>query len=121
MKEYTSKEPVFSESIQVVETTDPAHADNVNAAPKQLLQNDLVLHDKIKKKGRVLIGSSGTPLEKNDTLFVIDEDDNQEFKGASFTNVVHEDGKAFVQNTGIISGDLTVSDQYQDAVFLAKI
>lgn len=41
MKEYTSTEPVFSDSIQVVETTDPAHADNINAATKQLLQNTL--------------------------------------------------------------------------------
>lgn len=41
MKEYTSNEPVFSAAIQVVETTDPAHADNINAAPKQLLQNTI--------------------------------------------------------------------------------
>lgn len=43
MKEYTNDSPEFSASIQVVETTDPAHADNINAAPKQLLANDLVL------------------------------------------------------------------------------
>lgn len=43
MKEYTNSTPIFSESIQIVETTDPAHADNINAAPKQLLNNDLVL------------------------------------------------------------------------------
>lgn len=41
MKEYTSNEPVFSMSINVVEKTDPAHADNINAAPKQLLQNTI--------------------------------------------------------------------------------
>lgn len=41
MKDYTSSGPVFSPSIKVVETTDPAHADNINAAPKQLLQNTL--------------------------------------------------------------------------------
>ena len=41
MKDYTSNEPTFSSKIQVVETTDPAHADNINAAPKQLLQNTL--------------------------------------------------------------------------------
>ena len=43
MKDYTSSEPNFSLTIQVVETTDPAHADNINAAPKQLIQNDIVL------------------------------------------------------------------------------
>lgn len=42
MKPYTENEPVFSEFIQVTEPTDPAHADNINAAPKQLLQNTLV-------------------------------------------------------------------------------
>lgn len=41
MKEYTNAAPEFSPSIQVVETTDPAHADNINAATKQLLQNTL--------------------------------------------------------------------------------
>lgn len=43
MKEYTTTAPVFSDSIQIVEPTDPAHADNVNMAPKQLLQNTLIL------------------------------------------------------------------------------
>lgn len=42
MKPYTESEPVFSDSIEITETTDPAHADNINAAPKQLLQNTLV-------------------------------------------------------------------------------
>ena len=42
MKPYTESEPVFSESIQITEPTDPAHADNINAGPKQLLQNTLV-------------------------------------------------------------------------------
>ena len=41
MREYTSESPEFSESIRVVEITDRTHADNVNAAPEQLLQNTL--------------------------------------------------------------------------------
>ncbi len=41
MKDYTNKNPVFSETIRVTETSDPAHADNINAAPEQLLQNTL--------------------------------------------------------------------------------
>lgn len=41
MKNYTNKTPVFSESIRVTEVSDPAHADNINEAPKQLLQNTL--------------------------------------------------------------------------------
>ncbi len=41
MKDYMTDSPEFSKSIRIVETSDPAHADNVNAAPKQLLQNTL--------------------------------------------------------------------------------
>lgn len=41
MKDYTNIEPKFSESIRITETSDPAHADNINAAPIQLLQNTL--------------------------------------------------------------------------------
>ena len=44
MKDYTSSAPEFSETIRITETTDPAHADIINAAPKQLLENTLVLH-----------------------------------------------------------------------------
>ena len=43
MKSYTSNNPTYSSSIQEVETSDPAHADNINAAPEQLLQNDIVM------------------------------------------------------------------------------
>lgn len=41
MKEYKNTNPAFSQSIFVVETTDPAHADNINVATTQLLQNTL--------------------------------------------------------------------------------
>lgn len=43
MKDYTVDSPVFSDSIKIVETTDTNHADNINAAVKQLHQNTLVL------------------------------------------------------------------------------
>lgn len=49
MKDYTSGSPVFSEKIRIVETSDPAHADNVNAAPEQLLQNTLANRAAINK------------------------------------------------------------------------
>lgn len=47
MKKYMNESPKFSATIDVVETTDPAHADNINAAPTQLLQNTLVLKDEL--------------------------------------------------------------------------
>ncbi len=50
MKNYTiENEPVFSESIRVTETSDPAHAENINVAPKQLLENTLANRNVIKE------------------------------------------------------------------------
>lgn len=43
MKDYTTSVPEFSDSIKILETTDPGHADNVNVTTIQLLQNTLVL------------------------------------------------------------------------------
>ena len=41
MKKYTvdPKTAAYSESIEITETTDTNHADNINAAPKQLMAN----------------------------------------------------------------------------------
>ena len=36
MKSFTNINPVFSESIMIVEPTDPVHSDNANASVKQL-------------------------------------------------------------------------------------
>ena len=55
MKEYTSANPAFSESINIVETTDPAHADNINAATTQLLQNTLFIMNLIDNIGAVTL------------------------------------------------------------------
>lgn len=53
MKDYTEQNPVFSDTIQITETSDPAHADNINAAPMQLLQNTVANRKEIEelKKG----------------------------------------------------------------------
>ena len=47
MTTYTNKNPAFSYSIPIVETSDPAHADNINASAKQLLQNDIAIKKEI--------------------------------------------------------------------------
>lgn len=49
MKEYKNTSPVFTDAIQIVETTDPAHADNINMGPIQLLQNTLSNREFIRK------------------------------------------------------------------------
>ena len=43
MENYSPQESVFSDTISVTGYGDPVHPDYVNPAPKQLLQNDLVL------------------------------------------------------------------------------
>jgi len=58
MKDYTNGTPVFSKSIKITETTDPAHADNINAAPKQLLQNTLANRSAIESLD-IKAGSAG--------------------------------------------------------------
>ena len=47
MKDYTNNTPEFNRSITITEETDPGHADIINAAPKQLLENTLVLKSEI--------------------------------------------------------------------------
>ena len=73
MKEYTVKEePVFSDSILVTEATDPAHADNVNAGPKQLLENTLAL------KKEMSVSLSGLKFAVNDSgILTVTYDDGK--------------------------------------------
>lgn len=89
MKSYKPENPIFSESITITEPTDRAHADNVNAAPKQLIANDLALKALLEKlrtdAGDVMIGPEGTELKNNDTLFVTDEPPL--FRNAVYTNM----------------------------------
>ena len=47
MKDYTSNSPVFSETIKILETSDPGHAEIINEPIKQLLQNTLDLKSSI--------------------------------------------------------------------------
>ena len=49
MKSYTVSKPNFSDNIVIPETTDTNHADNINSAPKQLIENDLVMNQKIQE------------------------------------------------------------------------
>lgn len=62
MKQYTEQEPVFSESIPIVEETDLVDANNANASAKQLLQNTLILSQAIpvfELEGKTLVISRG--------------------------------------------------------------
>lgn len=49
MKTYIEKEPVFSDSIQLTETTDPGNAEYINIATKQIFANTLVNQKEIRE------------------------------------------------------------------------
>lgn len=49
MKSYTTTTPEFAKSIIIPEPTDTNHADNINSAPKQLLQNTLANRESIEE------------------------------------------------------------------------
>jgi hypothetical protein len=51
VKNYTPETKTFSESIPIVEISDTNHADNVNASPKRLIENDNYLKGKIDDSG----------------------------------------------------------------------
>ncbi|MCM1184430.1 MAG: hypothetical protein NC337_13745, partial [Roseburia sp.] len=58
MRLYTNTNPQFSDSIKITEVTDAGNAENINAAAKQLIQNDLVLK---KRMDEVLGGDGDNP------------------------------------------------------------
>ena len=69
MKSYSPDgTPEFADRIKICETTDKGHADNINAAPKQLLENDLALKgemDELKKSasdGKSAVASAITEM-----------------------------------------------------------
>ena len=43
MKYYKVENPQFTDTLQITETTDTSHADNINRAPKQAFENTLYL------------------------------------------------------------------------------
>lgn len=47
MKPYINNDPTFSESIELLETTDTNHADNFNVATKKLFENTMVLKKEV--------------------------------------------------------------------------
>lgn len=51
MKNFKPGSKNFSEQIPILEVTDTNHADNVNASPKVLLENDLYLQQQFTDRG----------------------------------------------------------------------
>lgn len=73
MKKFTVEKPEFNESIMIVETTDPAHADNVNASPKALIENDLYLKEQVEKAQESMEEGAVTFAAHEEVKAAIDE------------------------------------------------
>jgi len=59
MVSYTPDTSTFSDSINITETTDLAHATNINDAPKQLIENDIALKKEIDELNKPATTGSG--------------------------------------------------------------
>ena len=73
MKQFTVEKPGFNESIMIVETTDPAHADNVNASPKALIENDLYLKKQVEEAKEAVEEGAATFATHEEVRAAIDE------------------------------------------------
>lgn len=81
MRLYTEKNPKFSDSIKITDTTDPGNANLINEAAKQLIQNDLV----IKKRIEQCLGEDPEHGNSQDMVVTFDSGDNT--SAGEWTNV----------------------------------
>lgn len=71
MKDYTEKNPVFSDTISITDTTDPGNANLLNEPIKQLLQNELVLNSRMNQ----YLGSDSKQGDSQNLTVTFDSDD----------------------------------------------
>lgn len=75
MKDYTNNNPVFSDKVKILETTDTNHADNFNASTEQLADNDQCLKNAICKSKKIeMLAAGQTSVTFNFEPGVIAED-----------------------------------------------
>lgn len=127
--------PQFVQELRKFQTSDPGHADVFNKVIQVLLENEVYLFQNA-GKGSVKIGAADTPLDKGDTLFIV-EGMPVSFRAAAFDNLdfgssppEHGDYWAGAnpprkgEEPYITNGKLAVSteqDAPKDTAFLAKI
>lgn len=58
MKSYKPGSATYKDNIPIVETTDTNHADNVNQAPKQLIENDIALKEQMDGYGFFVVNGA---------------------------------------------------------------
>lgn len=77
MKNYTNNNPEFADSIQIIETTDTNHAENVNVATRQLMDNTLALKKRQDEFGETFGESEAYTTEDKEKLSSIEEGANK--------------------------------------------
>ena len=77
--------PQFVQELRKFQTSDPGHADVFNKVIQVLLENEVYLFQNA-GKGSVKIGAADTPLDKGDTLFIV-EGMPVSFRAAVFDNL----------------------------------
>ncbi|MDE6052161.1 MAG: hypothetical protein K2G55_00050 [Lachnospiraceae bacterium] len=104
MRDYTEKNPRFSDTIRITDVSDPGNAQLLNAAPIQLLQNTLINHELIKKLEEKTgaaaeyesesVYKSGDYCLHNGTLYKCVQDTEGEWNAESWksTNTLEEIG-----------------------------
>ena len=80
MKSYkvNEAEAVFSESVDITETTDTNHADNINAAPKTVFENTVVLNREVKAIKKNMEEESGESIGYNNESSGLNAENLQE-------------------------------------------
>lgn len=79
MKTYETDSPEFSETLNIVEPTDPVHADLVNGINKGLFKNTLVIKKQVDEVQNSCAKGSGIEFSiKNGILTVIYDDGIEE-------------------------------------------
>ena len=83
MKTYETDSPKFSETLNIVEATDPVHADLVNSINKELFENTLALRNQVSEVQNGCVKGAGIELSvKNGILTVTYDDGAEETEGS---------------------------------------
>ncbi|MBD5089368.1 MAG: hypothetical protein HDT30_11275 [Clostridiales bacterium] len=78
MKTYKTDSPEFSETLNIVETTDPVHADLVNDINKGLFENTLVVKKQIDEVQNTCAKGSGIEFSVKNGILTATYDDGIE-------------------------------------------
>ena len=129
MKKYKNDNPEFSNEIDIVEVTDPNHADNINKADKQTFENTLINKDNIeqlennkvdKVDGKGLSTNDYTTADKNKLSGIADKANNYVHPVSHPADMIEQDTThRFVSDNEKTSWNATLqsSKDYSDAAY----